>query len=99
MRSQERIYTPGPNTINLQTLYSLRRRRAAVTTLRRRSRVFVILGGRAAPALEHARNLAEEGLLSPCLFFGLDTGGRRRAVRARRRQRFLGISAKYAREE
>src|SRR5216684_2604352 len=100
MRSQERIYTPGPNTINFQTLYSLRRRRAAVTTLRRRSRVFVILGGRAATALEHACNLAEEGLLSPCLFFGLDTGGRRRVpVRARRRQRFLGISAKYAREE
>src|SRR5258708_30604368 len=78
MRSQERIYTPGPNTINLQTLYSLLRRRVVVTTLRRRSRVFVILGGRAAPPLEHTSNLAEEGLLSPCLFFRLDTRRRPR---------------------
>src|SRR6266849_9233768 len=94
------IHPRAEHDRDLQTLYSLWRRRAAVTTLRRRSRVFVILGRRAAPPLEHAGNFAEEGLLSPCLFLRLDTGGRRRVpVRARRRQRFLGIAAKYAREE
>src|SRR6266851_658367 len=94
------IHPRAEHDRDLQTLYSLWRRRAAVTTLRRRSRVFVILSGRAAFSLERANNFAEEALLSPCLFLRLDTGARRRVpVRARRRQRFLGIAAKYAREE
>src|SRR5260370_19201818 len=106
MRIQERIYTPGLNAIErqrtpneLQTNSRRMRMRAAVTTFRRRRRIFVILWG-GAVSLEHADNLAKEAFLFTGLFFGLDPRGRLRVpVRGGRRQRFLGISAKHAGEE
>src|SRR6202521_2439433 len=106
MRIQERIYTPGLNAIErqrtpneLQTNSRLLRRCAAVTTFRRRRRIFVILWG-GAVSLEHAHNLAKEAFLFAGLFLRLDTGcGLRVPVRGGRRQSLLGISAEHAGEE